>query len=89
MTNSDGEEEQVAEKILRAEKRSRERGFRRELLVKWKQYEEPNWEPRVNLEETEALDKFEAKYGKGDYVGESVGARIGTRGKPRKKVTDD
>lgn len=71
----------MVEKILGAEKRRRGRGFRREVLVKWKQYEEPNWEPRKNLEETEALDIFESKYGKGDSVGEQAGARTGSTGK--------
>ncbi|KAI0992546.1 hypothetical protein K3495_g15639, partial [Podosphaera aphanis] len=84
LIKANGEKEQVVEKILRAKRRSCGLGFRRELLVKWKQYEEPNWEPRVNLEETEALDIFEAKYGDGDNVGEIVGARTGSRGKRRK-----
>ncbi|KAI0991907.1 hypothetical protein K3495_g16280, partial [Podosphaera aphanis] len=79
--NAEGEPEQVVEKILRAEKRPRGRGFRREVLVKWEQIEEPNWEPRASLEETEALDIFEAKFGTGDNVGENVGARTGRSGK--------
>ncbi|KAI0994190.1 hypothetical protein K3495_g13992, partial [Podosphaera aphanis] len=56
----------------------------REVLVKWKQFEEPNWEPRYNLEDTEALDIFESIYGKDDNVGEDVGARTGTTGKRHK-----
>lgn len=79
LINDDGEEEQIVEKILRAEKRKRGRGFRREVLVKWKHFEEPNWEPRYNLDDTEALDIFESKYGKGDNVGENTGARTGNR----------
>ncbi|KAI0991436.1 hypothetical protein K3495_g16751, partial [Podosphaera aphanis] len=84
LLNSLGEEEQVVERILRAEKKRRGRCFTRQVLVKWKQFEEPNWEPRDNLEETEALDIFESKYGKGDNVGEDVGARTGSTGKRHK-----
>ncbi|KAI1004615.1 hypothetical protein K3495_g3595 [Podosphaera aphanis] len=40
--NAEGEPEQVVEKILRAEKRPRGQGFRREVLVNWEQVEEPN-----------------------------------------------
>ncbi|KHJ30468.1 hypothetical protein EV44_g3279 [Erysiphe necator] len=77
LINSDGEEEQVVEKILSAENKRRGRCFRREVLVKWKKFEEPNWEARDKLEETEALDIFEPKYEKGDGVGEDAGARRG------------
>ncbi|KAI0991090.1 hypothetical protein K3495_g17097, partial [Podosphaera aphanis] len=87
LLNSQGEEEQVVEKILRAEKRRQGRNFRREVLVKWKQFEEPNWELRDNLEDTEALDIFESQFGKGDGVGEDVGARTGTTGKRKKLAT--
>ncbi|KAI0994130.1 hypothetical protein K3495_g14053 [Podosphaera aphanis] len=60
------EPEQFVERILRAENRKIGRGYRRLLLVKWRGFAEPTWEPRINLEETEALDKFEAQYGNGD-----------------------
>lgn len=86
MINDDGEEEQVVDKILRAEKRRRGRGFRREVLVKWKQFEEPNWEPRSNLEDTLALDIFEGKYGTSDNVGEEAGARTGSKPKFKTKL---
>ncbi|KAI0996566.1 hypothetical protein K3495_g11617 [Podosphaera aphanis] len=69
----------VVEKILRSEKTKVGRGHWRLLLVKWKGFAEPTWEPRENLEETEALDIFEAKYGKGDNIGEDAGAIIGRR----------
>ena len=82
--NSEGDEVQVIDKILSAEKRRRGRGFRREVLVKWKQFEEPNWELRENLEETEALDIFEKEFGPGDGVGEDVGGRTGITGKRQK-----
>ncbi|POS82018.1 hypothetical protein EPUL_006383, partial [Erysiphe pulchra] len=75
--NTDGEQEKVVEKILRAEKRKRGRGFRRDVLVKWVQFKEPNWEPRESLEDTQALDFFENKFGAGDDVGEAIGARTG------------
>ncbi|KAI1000300.1 hypothetical protein K3495_g7895 [Podosphaera aphanis] len=81
LVNVNGENEQVVEKIMRAEKRRRGRGYRREVLVKWRDFEEPNWELRENLEQTEALDNFENKYGTGDGVGEDVGARVGATGK--------
>ncbi|KAI0993985.1 hypothetical protein K3495_g14199 [Podosphaera aphanis] len=84
LISTEGEEGQFVEQILRAEKRPRGRGFRREVLVKWDQFEEPNWEPRESLEETEALDVFESKYGLGDDVGEDVGARTRKIGKRRK-----
>lgn len=70
-------QEQVVEKILRAEKFRRGRGWVRRILVKWKGFAEPNWENRSALEEVVALDKFEAKFGKGDGVGEEEGARQG------------
>ncbi|KAI0992660.1 hypothetical protein K3495_g15525 [Podosphaera aphanis] len=73
------ENEHVVERILRAESRKIGRGRRRLLLVKWKDFAGLEWEPRENLEETEALDIFEAKYGTGDDVGEDVGAIVGPR----------
>ncbi|KAI0992594.1 hypothetical protein K3495_g15591 [Podosphaera aphanis] len=72
-------DEQVVEKILRAENKKIGRGRRRLLLVKWKGFAEPTWEPRINLEETEALDVFEAKFGTGDNVGEKNDTIIGPR----------
>lgn len=47
------------------------------VLVKWKNFAEPNWEDRSNLKNAIALDKFEQTYGKGDGVGEEEGARQG------------
>lgn len=54
--------EQVAERILRAERVRRGGGYVRRVLVKWKNFAEPNWEDRVDLEDVEALDKFEARF---------------------------
>ncbi|CAJ2645145.1 unnamed protein product [Trifolium pratense] len=71
--------EQVVERILRAEKFRRGGAYIRRILVKWKGFAEPNWEDRENLEDTEALDKFEERFGKGDGVGENEGARQGPK----------
>lgn len=73
------ENEQYVEEILRAESKTIGRGRHRLLLVKWKGFAEPTWEPRKNLEETEALDIFEKKYGKKDNVGVDSGTFIGRR----------
>lgn len=70
------------ERILRAENKKVGRGYRRSLLVKWKIFAEPTWEPRSNLEDTEVLDVFESQYGTEDNVGENIGSFIG-----RRKVT--
>lgn len=82
----DSDEEYRIERILRAENRRRGRGHRREVLIKWHGYEEPNWEPRLEFEDTTALDEFETKFGKNDGVGEDVGARTGATGKRRKRT---
>ncbi|KAL5594278.1 uncharacterized protein BROUX77_007625 [Berkeleyomyces rouxiae] len=68
--NDYGEPEFLVEQILRSRRRRIGRGFRRELLVKWVGYAEPDWRPRADFEETEALDTFEAKFGDDDDVGE-------------------
>ncbi|KAL5614260.1 uncharacterized protein BROUX77_000097 [Berkeleyomyces rouxiae] len=68
--NDYGEPEFLVEQILRSRRRRIGRGFRRELLVKWVGYAEPDWRPRADFEETEALDAFEAKFGDDDDVGE-------------------
>ncbi|KAL5597079.1 uncharacterized protein BROUX77_007027 [Berkeleyomyces rouxiae] len=75
-----GEPEYLVERILRSRRRRVGRGWRRELLVKWVGYAEPDWRPRADFEDTEALDIFEAEFGSGDDVGNSdVGARTGPR----------
>ena len=79
------EAEYHVERILRAENRRRGRGFRREVLVKWKGYHEPNWEPRRELEDNAALDEFESRFGTGDGVGEDMGAYTGSKGKKTKR----
>ncbi|KAI0991025.1 hypothetical protein K3495_g17162 [Podosphaera aphanis] len=63
ITTLDGEEEHHVEEILCARTIKRGRGNRRVVLVKWKGFADPAWEPLENLEETIALDRFEEKYG--------------------------
>ncbi|KHJ30263.1 hypothetical protein EV44_g0256 [Erysiphe necator] len=58
----------------------------RRVLVIWKGFAEPNWEDRADMEDVEALDLFESKFGKGDGVGENEGARQGQIGKKIKKI---
>lgn len=78
--NEYGEPEYLVERILRSRKRRVGRGWRRELLVKWAGYAEPDWRPRNDFEDTEALEAFEAEFGDDDDVGESdAGARTGPR----------
>jgi hypothetical protein len=82
----DREAEHEVERILRAENKKRGRGTRREVLVKWTGYTACTWEPRVNFEDTVALDKFEARYGTGDGVGEEdAGAMIGPKRRPKRR----
>ena len=81
----ENEPEQFVERIIRVEKFRRVRGWVRRVLVKWKNFAEPNWEDRSNLENAIALDKFEQTYGKGDGVGEEEGARQGKPSRTKKK----
>ncbi|KAI0994170.1 hypothetical protein K3495_g14012 [Podosphaera aphanis] len=83
--DNSGEPEQYVERILRAERVRRGRKWVRRVLVKWKDFAEPNWEDRANLENNEALDIFESKYGKTDGVGEEEGARQGPAKSLQKK----
>ena len=52
----DGEKEWEVERILR----ERVRGRQRQVLVKWKGYFTPTWEPVAALVDTEAYLVFEA-----------------------------
>ena len=52
----DGEEEWEVERILRR----RTKGRQRQVLVKWKGYLNPTWEPTAALVNTEVYDVFEA-----------------------------
>lgn len=67
----------MLKRILQAERFRRGRKWVRRVLVKWKDFAEPNCEDRKNLEDVEALDRFEQTFGTGDGVGESEGARPG------------
>jgi hypothetical protein len=72
--------EYTVERILRAEKRKIGRGWQRRLLVKWKGWAEPTWQPRENFTDVTDLDRFEREFGTGDSVGEdNVGAYTGPR----------
>ena len=66
------------ERILCAENKKQGRGIYCKVLVKWTGYTACIWEPRVNLKDMVALDKFKAIYSLGDGVGEEdAGAMIG------------
>jgi hypothetical protein len=53
------EDEYEIERILDEKHARRGRGVSRKLLVKWKGYARPTWEPRSALEETSALEAWE------------------------------
>ena len=57
----DGELEYGVEEILAERHVRRGRGRQRELLVKWAGYTDPTWEPAANLQDTAALDTYEAQ----------------------------
>jgi len=51
------------ERILKARTRKVGRGERQEVLVKWSGYTKPTWEPLASLNDTAAMDAFEAQRG--------------------------
>lgn len=53
----------LVEEIVRARTTGRGRGRFRQALVKWVGYAELSWEPVEYVEETEALERYEKKYG--------------------------
>ncbi|PHH58762.1 hypothetical protein CDD81_4662 [Ophiocordyceps australis] len=59
----DGEDEFFVEKILAARWKKKGRGKIREVLVKWKGYQDPTWQPLKDLADNEAVDIFEGIYG--------------------------
>jgi hypothetical protein len=59
----EGGEEYAVEEILRAKTTKRGRGVSRKALVKWQGYAEPTWEPIGAVQDTEALDRYEARWG--------------------------
>lgn len=72
-------QEQVVERILRAERFRRGKSWVRRVLVKWIDFAELNWEDRLDLENFEASDKFEELCGKSYGVREWKGARQGVK----------
>ncbi|KAI1004756.1 hypothetical protein K3495_g3460 [Podosphaera aphanis] len=86
--DGNAEPEHFVEQILRAERIRRGGGYVGQVLVKWKNFRDPNWEDRAEFEDVEALDRFEAKYGKGDGVGEDEGARQGQVRKQTPALSD-
>lgn len=58
-----GEPEHEVESILRARTIRRGRGTFQQALVKWVSEANPTWEPIESIEDTKALDEFEALYG--------------------------
>ncbi|KAE8548987.1 hypothetical protein EYB25_009370 [Talaromyces marneffei] len=64
----DGEEEWVVERIEAERSVKRGRGYSRQYLVKWLGYAERQWVPARNLEDTIALDSWEAAKGEGGNV---------------------
>lgn len=62
-------EEHLVESILRARNEPRKGRRRagetpdRQVLVKWVGWEQPDWQPLENFQETEALERFENRYG--------------------------
>ncbi|CAJ2651960.1 unnamed protein product [Trifolium pratense] len=58
-----GGEEQFVNEILCARTINRGKGKQRLVLVSWKGFADPTWEPLQALQETEALDNFEKLYG--------------------------
>jgi predicted aspartyl protease len=56
----DDEHEYQIEKIIKHRSVRRGRGFQKQFLVKWTGYAEPTWEPESALQDTTALDTYEA-----------------------------
>jgi hypothetical protein len=67
LSDDDGNPEWEIQEILRAKTQKRGRGQRREVLVKWKGYAIPSWEPLQALKNTIALTEFEQRWGDARY----------------------
>lgn len=59
LITDEDEEMWLIEEIIRA----KGKGKTRKALVKWTGYSEPSWEPVKEIEESEALNRWEAKWG--------------------------
>lgn len=59
----DDQEEYDVEEILRTTKVRRGRGYQHKVLVKWRGYARPTWEPLSALADTAALASYEAIHG--------------------------
>ena len=81
------EPEYEVESILRARTIRRGRGTYRQALVKWVSEANPTWEPIESIEDTKALDDFEALYGPIDKNDGPSDVSIGTFIGPADKNT--
>jgi len=59
----EGDQEEYAVEEILAAKNARGRGGGRQVLVKWVGYNTPDWQPLSLFTDTEALDRFEARWG--------------------------
>jgi len=66
-SDDEGNPEWEIEEILRARTHNRGRGQQRQVLVKWKGYAQPTWEPLRAMENTLALIEFERRWGDARY----------------------
>ena len=62
-SDDDGNPEWEIEEILRVRTHQRGRGQQRQVLVKWKGYAQPTWEPLQAMKNTLALIAFESRWG--------------------------
>jgi len=66
-SDEDGNPEWEIEEILRARTHKQGRRQRRQVLVKWKGYAQPTWEPLQAMRNTIALIEFERRWGNARY----------------------
>jgi hypothetical protein len=81
-SDDDGNPEWEIEEILRARTHQRGRGQQRQMLVKWKGYAQPTWEPLSAMKNTIALIEFERRWGDARH---NDGPIITTRHRERKE----
>ena len=80
-SDDDGNPEFEIQEILRARTHKQGRGKRRQVLVKWKGYALPTWEPLQAMKHTIALIEFEHRWGDARY---NDGPIVTTRQRKRK-----